>query len=66
MVRVQDWSEADGSSLKGTVTAGDVELPMKLSLGKEGSPNTIEVPGGRQTTLDKFRETVRVFEAGTR
>jgi len=64
MVRVQDWSEADGSSLKGTVTAGDVELPMKLSLGKEGSPNTIEVPGGRQTTLDKFRETVRAFEAG--
>jgi hypothetical protein len=37
---------------------------MKLSLGKEGSPNTIEVPGGRQTTLDKFRETVRAFEAG--
>jgi hypothetical protein len=38
MVRVQEWSEADGSTLKGRVNVGRVELPMKISMRKDKSP----------------------------
>ncbi|HEY6343314.1 MAG TPA: HNH endonuclease [Bryobacteraceae bacterium] len=64
MVQVQDWSEADGSKLKGKITVGEVELPMKISLGKEGNRNTIEILGGKQATIDTFREAVHAFETG--
>jgi hypothetical protein len=64
MIRVQDWAEADGSALKGSVNVGGVELPMRISMGKDQNLSTIQILGGKQVIIEKFKEMMLGFGEG--
>jgi hypothetical protein len=55
MIRSEDWSTGDGSTLRGTVRIGSTELPMKISWSPGQEPNVISILGGQPAAIEEFR-----------
>jgi hypothetical protein len=65
MIRSSNWMEGDGSTLKGTVRLGDVELPTKISWTAGDKPNFIsKIPDANPAAIQEFRNRMRSMQAG--
>lgn len=64
MIDARNWADGDGSTLKGAVGIGGIEVPMTLAWGAGETLNTIAIPGAKPKTLADFQALMRSLQDG--